>query len=147
MLQAHTYQKKYADARCRDVEYAIRDKALVSAKNLRLHGTRKFYDPIFGLFAVLECIGKTAYHLYLSSHAALRGVCNVFHVLLLRDWLSNGVYADMPPIKTDGKAEYEAASIKGHCERSGELQYLTLFVGFDSSKDMWLTTAQLEHAL
>ena len=96
---------------------------------------------------MLECIGKTAYHLDLSSRAALRGVHNVFQVLLLRDWLSNGVHAIVPPIKIDGKAEYKVASIKVCCECSGELQYLTLFVGFDSSEEMWLTTAQLEHAL
>ena len=53
----------------------------------------------------------------------------------------------MPPIKIDGKAEYTVASIKGHRESDTELQYLTLFVGFDSSEDMWLITAQLEHAL
>ena len=115
-------------------------------KNFRLHGTRKFCDHYVGLFIVLKCIGKTAYHLDLSSRAALSGIYNVFHVSLLHDWLSNGVHADMPPIKIDGKAEYKVASIKGHHERNGELQYLTLFVGFDSSEDIWLTTAQLEHA-
>ena len=66
----------------------------------------------------------------------LRGVHNVFHVSLLRDWFINGVHANLPPIKTDGKAEYKVASIKGHHERNGELQYLTLFVGFDSPEDM-----------
>ena len=79
--------------------------------------------------------------------AALRGVHNVFHILWLHDWLSNRVHADVPPIKIDGKAEYKAASIKGHLECNGELQYLISFVGFDSSEDMWLTTAQLERAL
>ena len=39
----------------------------------------------------------------------------------------------------DGKAELK--KIKGHRERQGEMQYLTLFVGFDSSEDMWLSTA------
>ena len=70
----------------------------------------------------------------------------MFHVSLLRGWLSNGVHADVPPIKIDGKAEYKVAEIKGHHEVQGEMQYLTLFVGFDSSEDMWLPTAQLEHA-
>ena len=82
----------------------------------------------------------------LSQHAVLRGIYDVFHVSLLRGWLSNGVHADIPPIKIDGKAEYKVAEIKGHRERQGEMQYLTLFVGFDSSEDMWLSTVQLEHA-
>ena len=42
----------------------------------------------------------------------------------------------MPPIKVDGNTEYEVASIKGHHEHNCELQYLTLFVGFDSSVDI-----------
>ena len=70
----------------------------------------------------------------------------MFHVSLLCGWLSNGLHATVPPIKIDGKPEYKVASIKGHHECNGELQYLTLFVDFDSSEDMWLTTVQLEHA-
>ena len=82
----------------------------------------------------------------LSRSAALSGVHDVFHVLLLCGWLSNGVYADVPSIEIDGEAEHEVAEIKGHRKHQGEMQYLTLFVGFDSSEDMWLSTAQLEHA-
>ena len=98
---------------------------LLSIKNLRLHGTRKFHDHYVGPFVVLERIGKTAYCLDLSSCAALRGVHYAFHVLLLRDWLNNVVNADVPPIKIDGKAEYKVASIKGHHKHNGKLQYLT----------------------
>ena len=52
----------------------------------------------------------------------------------------------MPPIEIDGEAEYKVAKIKGHHERQGEIQYLALFTAFDSSEDMWLCTAQLDHA-
>ena len=99
-----------------------------------------------GPFVVVEHIGNTAYHLDLSRSAALRGIHDMFHVSLLCGWLSNGVHTDVPSIEIDGKAEYKASKIKGHHERQGEMQYLTLFVGFDSSEDMWLSTVQLEHA-
>ena len=99
-----------------------------------------------GLFIVAECIGTVAYHLDLSCIAALRGVHDVFHVLLPHGWLTNGIHADVPPIEIDGKAKYKVSKIKDHRECQGELQYLTSFVGFDSSEDMWLSTAQLEHA-
>ena len=115
------YHKKYADTRHRDIEYAAGDKVLLLTKNLRLHGTRKFCDHFVGPFVVLECIGKSVYRLDLSLHSALRGVHNVFHVLPLHDWLTNGVHADVPPIKIDSKAEYKVASIKGHHEHNGEL--------------------------
>ena len=99
-----------------------------------------------GPFVVTERIGNMAYRLDLSRSAVLSGVHNVFHVSLLRGWLTNGVHADVPSIKIDGKAEYNVSEIKGHHERQGEMQYLTSFVGFDRSEDMWLSTVQLEHA-
>ena len=91
-----------------------------------------------------ERIGNTAYCLASSQCAALRGVHDVFYVSLLHSWLSSGVHANVPPIKIDGKIEHKVAEIKGHHERQGEMQYLTSFLGFDSSEDMWLSTAQLE---
>ena len=44
-----------------------------------------------------------AYHLDLSRSAALRGVHDVFHVLLLCGWLTNGIHANVPPIEIDGR--------------------------------------------
>ena len=67
-----------------------------------------------------EHIRNMAYHLNLLQQAALRGVYDMLHVLLLRGWISNGVHADVPPIKFDGKAEYKVAEIEGHCEQQGE---------------------------
>ena len=99
-----------------------------------------------GPFVVVECIGNAAYCLNLLCSAALRGVHDVFHVSLLCNWLTNSLHADVPSIKIDGEAEYKVSEIKGHHERQGEMQYLISFVGFDSSEDMWLSTAQLEHA-
>ena len=80
---------------------------MLSTKNLRLHGTQKFCDHYVDPFVMLKCIGKTVYCLDLLLHAALRGVHNMLHVSLLHDWLSNGVPANVPPIKIDGKAEYK----------------------------------------
>ena len=74
-----------------------------------------------------------AYHLDLLQRVALRGVHNVFHVSLLNGWLSNGVHANVPPIKIDGNAEEKVAEMKDRCEWLGEMQYLTSFVGFDRS--------------
>ena len=89
-----------------------------------------------GPFVVVECIENTTYCLDLLQSAALRGVHDVFHVSLFCGWLTNGIHANVPPIEIDGKAEYKVSEIKGHREHQGEMQYLTLFVGFDSSEDM-----------
>ena len=108
----------------------------MSTKNLRLHGMRKFRDHFVGPFIVVERIGNMAYRLDLSHIAVLRGVHDVFLVLLLFGWLTNGVHADVPSIEIDGEAEYKVSEIKGHRECQGEMQCLTSFVGFDSSEDM-----------
>ena len=42
---------------------------------------------------IAERIGKMAYRCDLLLHTALHGVHNVFHVLLLHDWQSNGVHS------------------------------------------------------
>ena len=70
----------------------------------------------------------------------------MFHSSLLLGKLTNSIHADVPPIKINDEAEYKVAEIKGHREQQGEMQYLTLFAGFDSSEDMLLSILQLEHA-
>ena len=103
------------------MEYAVGAKVWLSTRNLKLHGSRKLKDRFVGLFVILERIGETAYRLDLSSRAALRRIHNVFHVSLLREYKSNGVYAEVPPIEVDGEAEFEVSEIKRHRERRGEM--------------------------
>ena len=79
-----------------------------------------------------------AYKLDLSSCAALRNVHPVFHVSLLRWWHTNGLHRTAPPVDIDDEVEYEVHRIKAHCMHRNELQFLTSFVGYDSSEDMWL---------
>ena len=43
-------------------------------------------------------------------------------------------------MQIDGEDEYKVEGIKGHRERNGKMQYLTSFVGYDASEDMWLNT-------
>ena len=78
-----------------------------------------------------------ACRLDLSWHATLHNVHLVFHVSLLRQWCSNGLHPTAPPVDVDDELEYEAHHIKSHHMDHDELQFLTSFVGYDSSKDMW----------
>ena len=103
------------------MEFDVGAKVLLSTRNLKLHGSRKFRDRFISPFVITERIGETAYRLDLSSRAALRGVHNVFHVSLLCDWHNNRVHAEMPPIEIDGDAEYKVEEIKGHHIRNGEV--------------------------
>ena len=119
---------------------------LLLTRNLKLHGLHKFRDQFVGPFVITEHIGEMAYWFDLLLHDALRGIQNDFHMSLLHDWQSNGVHADVPSTEIDREAEYKVGETKGYHVRNGEVQYLMLFAGFDSSEDTWLTEFQLEHA-
>ena len=45
---------------------------------------------------------------------ALDGIHGIFHVSLLRPYLSNGLVSKVPSVELDGELEYEVAAIKGH---------------------------------
>ena len=44
-----------------------------------------------------------------------------------------------PLVDIDDKVEYKVCCIKAHHMHRNELQFLMLFVGYDSSEDMWLS--------
>ena len=100
--------------------YNVGDKVLLSTRNLSLKGSRHLCDRFCGPFVVTERIDKTAYCLDLQGKG-LDGIHDVFHVSLLRPYLSNGLSGEIPPVELDGELEYEVAAIKGHRVSRGEL--------------------------
>ena len=57
LLRVQASQKRYADARRRDVNYNVGDLVLLATKNLRLQGPQKLQDRFVGPFRVLQKIG------------------------------------------------------------------------------------------
>ena len=149
LLRAQASQKRYADARCRDINYNVGNLVLLATKNLHLQGPRKLQDHFVGPFRMLQKISKTAYKLDLSGgchHQALHNIHDVFHVNLLRPHRDNGVGTDVPPIDIDGEVEFEVEAILKHRQIGGEDQYLVRWKGYDQLEDMWLNETQLEHS-
>ena len=123
LLREQVSQKRYADARCRDVNYNVGNLILLATKNLRLQGPRKLQDRFVGPFRVLQKIGQTAYKLDLLGgrhRQALRNIHDVFHVSLLRPHRYNGLGTDVPPIDVDGKVEFKVEAILKHRQIRGE---------------------------
>ena len=118
--------------------FAVGNKVLLSTRNLNLTGLRKFKDRYIGPFIVQQRIGEVAYKLDLLSRAALRNVHPVFYVSLLWLWRSNGLHRTAPPVDIDDEVKYEVHHINAHHMHRNKLQFLTSFIGYDSSKDMWL---------
>ena len=52
---------------------------------------------------------------------------------------NNGLHHTAPPVDINNKVNYEVHHIKAHHMHHNELQFLTLFIGYDSSEDMWLS--------
>ena len=86
----------------------------LSARNIRLIGSRKLLPRWLGPFTIIERIGEQAYKLNLGA-SRIRGIHPVFHVSLLREYLDNGLSSGpAPPILVEEAEEYEVAAIKGH---------------------------------
>ncbi|XP_062119367.1 uncharacterized protein LOC133833126, partial [Humulus lupulus] len=84
-------QKSYADPKRRSVEFQVGDHVFLRVSPLR--GVRRFgvkgkLSPRFvGPFEILERVGQVAYRLALPP--SLSGVHNVFHVSMLRKYVSD----------------------------------------------------------
>ena len=78
----------------------------------------------------------------------LKGVHNVFHILLLRLYRTGGDGVSPPePIVVDGTAEFEVERILAHRDRRGcAHEYLVHWAGHDSSEDLWLMESDLQNA-
>ena len=98
----------------------IGDKVLLSTCNLSLKGSPHLRVFYCGSSVVTKNISETAYHVDLQGKG-LDGIHDVFHVSLLRPYLSNGLCTELPPVELDGELEYEIAAVKGHRVSRGEL--------------------------
>ena len=90
---------------------------------------------------MLERIGKTVYHLDLATSKcqALCGLHSVFHVNLLRQYRTNGLDYEAPPLEIDGEEHYKVQAIWKHRVVCREMQYLVKWTSYDESKNLWLT--------
>ena len=89
MLAAQSRQKSYADVRRRDLEFEEGDEVLLRVsptKGVVRFGTKGKLSPRYiGPFLIKERVGKLAYRLQLLE--SMRGLHDVFHVLMLRKYL------------------------------------------------------------
>ncbi|XP_077226462.1 uncharacterized protein LOC143859697 [Tasmannia lanceolata] len=112
---AQSRQKSYADVKRRELEFHIGDKVLLNVsptKGLMRFGVRGKLSPRFvGPYEILEKIGKVAYRLALPP--SLSGVHNVFHVSMLRKYISDPNHViELEPLNLREDLSFEEQPIR-----------------------------------
>ncbi|XP_073152622.1 uncharacterized protein [Henckelia pumila] len=91
MLTAQSRQKSYADQRRRELEFQVGDHVFLKVspwKGVLRFGKKEKLSPIYiGPFEILDKVGTRAYRVALPPN--LKGVHNVFHISMLRKYISN----------------------------------------------------------
>ena len=108
-------------------------------------GSKKLKARFVGPFRIEKLVGPVACKLDLGTR--LKGVHNVFHILLVRPYHTGGDGVSPPePIIVDGTAEFEVEQILVHRDCCGYArEYLVHWAGHDSSKDIWLPESDLQN--
>ncbi|XP_056159705.1 uncharacterized protein LOC130135188 [Syzygium oleosum] len=112
---AQSRQKSYADLKRRKIEFDVGDHVFLKVspmKGVMRFGTRGKLSPRYvGPFLILEKIGEVAYKLALPP--ALSGIHNVFHVSLLRKYVTNPEHVlDFTPLRLRENLTYEERPIR-----------------------------------
>jgi hypothetical protein len=112
---AQSRQKSYADTRRRDLEFEIGDMVFVRVapmKGVMRFGKKGKLSPRYvGPFEILERVGPVAYKLALPP--ALSGIHNVFHISMLRRYVSDPSHIlSYEPLQVQEDLSYEEMPMK-----------------------------------
>jgi hypothetical protein len=138
--------KEYADRRRRPApDYSVGQEVLLSTKNIRFRGpySSKLLPKWIGPFTVVAKVGKAAYRLKLLGNMRIH---DVFHVSLLKPYVS-GHGAPPPPIlSVEGDLEYEIERIIDHrVHRGHATQYRVRWKGYSAEHDTWEPMSNLRN--
>jgi hypothetical protein len=142
LKESQARQKKAADAHRQDATFKEGDFVLLSTKNISLKtpGAKKLQPKYIGPFPIDARIGKVAYRLKLPAGYRIHPV---FHVSLLKPYLSKGVYQPPPPQFLDdgGNAYWTVQAIIDHRDRKvgNHLvrDFLVKWDGFGPEHNTW----------
>ncbi len=140
-------QQKYANRRTKHRQFEVGDMVWLSGKNIRTKRPSKKLDHRFyGPYLVIERVGTQAYRLKLSQQVG--SIHEVFHVLLLEPYVSDGRRAPEPPlpIEVDGEEEYELEEIPQSAYRYNAFCYRVKYEGYSAEESEWQPAENLAHA-
>jgi hypothetical protein len=144
---AQERQKKVYDKGRRDVQYSVGDKVMLRSKNITLRRvgdkstTPKLMPLWIGPYRVQEVIGKGAYRLELPAHMRAH---NVFNVVSLKAFHTDGRYQETPPVLVDGEEEFVVDHIVTHKKSGRALLYLVNWKGYGPEHNTWQTQRSVD---
>lgn len=153
--QAQERQARYANARRRDVSFAVGDKVWLSTVNLPLKGPRKLAPKWYGPCTIVQKIGSVAYSLSLPSAWRIHPV---FHVSLLKPYEASTQFPRSmfrpPPDLEYGDDIYEVEAVLDRRtsypgndrRRTPVLEYLIKWAGYPAHESTWEPASNLEDA-
>ena len=129
MRAAQSRQKSYADKHRRPLEFNEGDHVFLKIapmKGVMRFGRKGKLSPRFiGPFEILKRVGKAAYQLALPP--SLSGVHNVFHVSMLKKYVSNPSHMlQEAPVEIDEKLSYEERPVQILDRKAKELRNKTI---------------------
>jgi len=151
MLNAQQRQKQYYDKKHVPSVFDLGAQVLLATTNLnlRVSGTRKLIPRWVGPFTVVEGIGKAAYKLDLPQ--CMSQVHNVFHVSLIKPYLSDGRTQPAPlPELIDDTPEWTVEQVIDHRivyrGRQKKIEYLIHWEGYGDEHNTWEPSANTKNA-
>ena len=148
-------QRKVADRRRQDQQYAVGDRVLLSTANLAIPSklTRKLSKLYEGPFVIEARVGQNAYRLTLPEAVKIHPVINVSQLRPYHD--PSDKFPDRssdpsPPVVIDGEDEWEVEAVLNHRDvaagRQQRRQYLVKWVGYSTLHNTWEPAEHLDHA-
>jgi hypothetical protein len=151
LQKAQERQKKYADIKRKEEEYAVGDRVLLDTSDIHFTtGTKKLLDRFIGPYKIIERIGKVAYKLDLPIKFRLHPV---FHIAKLRKALESDDFPGReqldrpdPVLKLDGEDAWYVDRVINKRKRGNKIQYLVVGEGYPEWEATWEDSSRLKEA-
>jgi hypothetical protein len=151
LVAAQQRQKRYYDQGHREVSFKIGEEVLLNSKNIHMRtqkgrrSTPKLLPKWIGPFKVVQLVGAVSYKLELPPTMKVHPV---FHVSLLKPYLSDGRMQPPGPVLIEGEAYFMIERILDHRVskrgRNAHMHYLVKWQDYGPEHNSWEPESSLE---